>query len=203
MKMKPGAILFDMDGVLVDSLNSWWISLNTALKAHNHQEITREEFLEKYWGCDLHDTADKMGLDHEIVAICNESYQEHLDKVKMYPDVKDTLQKLKGYKKGIITNTPRDRTIQIIRNLKLGRYFDTVVTSDDVDRGKPSPDIVLKACKNLDVEPGDTITVGDTSSDVEAGKAAGCAVIGMNIDADYTVEKLSELTKLFETIDHS
>ena len=197
--MKPDAILFDMDGVLVESLDLWWTSLNTALKAHGRQEITREEFLEKYWGYDLNDTMDKMGLDHEIVATCNESYKEYLDKVEMYPDVKDTLQKLERYRKGIITNTPRDRAIQVIRNLKLGRYFDTVVTSDDVDRGKPSPGIVLKACKNLDVEPGDAITVGDTGSDVEAGKAAGCTVVGMNINADYTIKKISELTEIFET----
>ncbi len=198
MKMKPDAILFDMDGVLVDSLDSWRASLNAALKAHNHQEITKEEFIEKYWGYDLYATLDKIGLDHEIVTACNELYQEHLDKVTMYPDVKDTLQKLKGYKKGIITNTPRNRAIQVIKNFKLGRYFDTVVTSDDVDRGKPSPDIVLKACKNLGVEPVDAVTVGDTGSDVEAGKAAGCAVIGMNIDADLTVGKMSDLTEIFK-----
>lgn len=116
----------------------------------------------------------------------------------MYPDVKDTLQKLKEYKKGIITNTPRNRAIQVIKNFKLGRYFDTVVTSDDVDRGKPSPDIVLKACKNLGIEPADVVTVGDTGSDVEAGNAAGCTVIGMNIDADFTVGKMSDLTEIFE-----
>ena len=198
MKMKPGAILFDMDGVLVDSLDSWRSSLNAALKANNHQEITKEEFIEKYWGYDLYATFDKMGLDHGVVTACNELYREHLDKVKMYPEVKEILQKLEGYKKGIITNTPRNRAIQVIKNFKLGRYFDTVVTSDDVERGKPSPDIVLKACKNLGVEPVDAVAVGDTSSDVEAGKSAGCVVIGINIDADITVEKMSDLTDIFK-----
>jgi len=198
MKMKPGAILFDMDGVLVDSLDSWRASINAALKVHNHREITNEEFIEKYWGYDLYATFDKMGLDREIVTTCNELYRENLDKVTMYPDVKSTLQKLKDYKKGIITNTPRNRAIQIIKNFKLGRYFDTIVTSDDVDRGKPSPDIVLKACKNLGVEPVDVVTVGDTVSDVEAGKAAGCVVIGINVDTEITVEKMSDLTEIFK-----
>ena len=173
MKLKPDAILFDMDGVLVDSLDSWRSSLNAALKAHNNQEITKEEFIEKYWGYDLYATFDKIGLDRTIVTACNELYQEHLDKVTMYPDVKYTLKKLKRYKKGIITNTPRNRAIQVIKNFKLGRYFDTVVTSDDVDRGKPNPDIVLKACKNLGIEPAEVVMVGDTGSDVEAGKSAG------------------------------
>ena len=141
---------------------------------------------------------DKIGLDHGIVTACNELYKEHLVKVTIYPDVKDTLQKLERYKKGIITNTPRNRAIQVIKNFKLGGYFDTVVTSDDVDRGKPSPDIVLKACKNLGIEPADVVTVGDTDSDVEAGNTAGCTVIGMNIDADFTVGKMSDLADILE-----
>jgi beta-phosphoglucomutase-like phosphatase (HAD superfamily) len=57
---------------------------------------------------------------------------------------------------------------------------------------------VLKACKNLGVEPVDAVTVGDTGSDVEAGKAAGCAVVGMNIGADFTVGKMSDLTEIFK-----
>jgi HAD superfamily hydrolase (TIGR01549 family) len=198
MKLKPDAILFDMDGVLIDSLDSWRSSLNAALKAHNNQEITKEEFIEKYWGYDLYATLDKIGLDHSIVTACNELYQEYFDKVTMYPDVKDTLQKLKRYKKGIITNTPRNRAIQVIKNFKLGRYFNTVVTSDDVDIGKPNPDIVLKACKNLGIEPAEVVMVGDTGSDLEAGNTAGCTVIGMNIDADFTVGKMSDLADIFE-----
>ena len=57
---------------------------------------------------------------------------------------------------------------------------------------------MLKACKNLGVEPVNAVTVGDTDSDLEAGKAAGCAVIGMNIDADITVRKMSDLTEIFK-----
>ena len=48
MKLVPNAILFDMDGVLVDSLDSWWKALNSSLKRFKYQEITRDEFIKIY-----------------------------------------------------------------------------------------------------------------------------------------------------------
>jgi HAD superfamily hydrolase (TIGR01509 family) len=196
MKMKPSAILFDMDGVLVDSLDSWIISLNAALKAFDHKEITRDEFIEKYWGHDLNDNLKRMGLSKEIGIFCNNIYGEHLGAIKIYPDTKITLKKLKKYKKGVITNTPKECTHQILKKFDIEKYFDIVMTSDEVLRGKPYPDIVFKACSTLNVKPKNVLLVGDTDSDVKAGKTAGCTIVGINIKADYTIKRLSELTNL-------
>ena len=196
MKRKPSAILFDMDGVLVDSLDSWWFSLNSALRAFNHKAITRNEFIEKYWGHDLYDNLDRMGLDHRIGTFCNNVYGEHLDAIKIYPDTRDTLEKFKEYKKGVITNTPKDCTCRILKKFDIEQFFDSVTTSDEVPKAKPYPDIVLKACNVLDVKPEDVVLIGDTDSDVKAGRAAGCTVVGININADYTIKRLSETTKL-------
>ena len=198
MKLKPDAILFDMDGVLIDSLESWLASLNAALKYLNHKEISREDFVKKYWGHDLYDNLEKMGLSREIGVFCNDVYSNHLDAVRIYPDTKDTLQKLGGYKKGIITNTPKVCAHEIMKQFDLEKYFDVVITSDEVNKAKPDTEIVLKACEFLDVEPRDVVLVGDTNSDVKAGKAAGCTVIGVNIGADYTVKDISELTRFIE-----
>jgi HAD superfamily hydrolase (TIGR01509 family) len=198
MKLKPRAILFDMDGVLIDSLESWLSSLNAALKYLDYKEITREDFVKKYWGHDLYDNLEKMGLSREIGVFCNDVYSNHLDSVRIYPDTKNTLQKLSGYKKGIITNTPKVCAYEIMKQFDLEKYFDVVITSDDVNKAKPDPEIVLKACEFLDVEPKDVVLVGDTNSDIQAGKAAGCTVIGVNIGADYTVKDISELTRLIE-----
>jgi len=84
----------------------------------------------------------------------------------------------------------------IQKNLGIDRYFDAIVTVDDVSRGKPSPEIVLKACDFLKVNPKDVLLIGDTDSDVKAGKTAGCTVVGVKIDADYTINSLSELTDI-------
>lgn len=198
MKMKPSAILFDMDGVLVDSLDSWLSSLNVALRSFNHKEITQEEFIEKYWGHDLYDNLKRMGLSNEIGMFCNSVYGEHLDAIKIYPDTKEMLQKLKGYKKGIITNTPKDCAHQILKDFDIEQYFEIVITSDEVAKAKPDPEIVLKACEFLGVKPENVVLIGDTDSDVKAGRAAGCTVIGVNVEADYTVKSLSELMNLVD-----
>ena len=196
MKLKPSAILFDMDGVLVESLDSWWLSLNDALKAFNHKEITKDEFIKKYWGHDLKYNLEKMGIDYEILKFCNTSYRNHTDSVNTYKDTKKTLKNLKDYKKGIITNTPKDCAKQVLIRNNLEKYFDVIVTGDDVSIGKPNPEIVFKACKLLNVKPKEVILVGDTESDLLAGRAAGCIVVGKNIKADYTIKNLYDLTKL-------
>ena len=70
------------------------------------------------------------------------------------------------------------------------------MTSDDVFRGKPNPEIVFKTCISLEVKPKDVLLVGDTDSDVLAGRAAGCKVIGINIAADYTINNITDLITL-------
>ena len=199
MNYKPKAILFDMDGVLIESLDSWWFSFNDALKAFNQKEISRDEFIEKYWGHDTRYNLENMGMDYEILKFCNMAYKNHIDSIKIYPDTKSTLEYLSAYKKGIITNTPLDCAKQVLEKHNLEKYFDVIVTVDEVKRGKPSPEIVFKACEYLNLEPRDVFLVGDTESDVLAGKAAGCIVIGKNIEADYTINKLFDLIKLVKT----
>jgi HAD superfamily hydrolase (TIGR01509 family) len=73
-----------------------------------------------------------------------------------------------------------------------------IITSDQIENGKPEPDIVFEACKRLDVKSEEVILIGDTESDVNAGRSAGCKVIGINIKGDYTIKKISDLTNLLK-----
>jgi len=195
-KLQPDAILFDMDGVLVDSLDAWWKSLNQALKKFGYNEISRDEFIREYWGHDLFDNIKKMNISMDVGKLCNKLYKMNVDDVKIYPGVKTVLQRLEKYKKSIITNTPKDSAVEILRRLDIKKYFEFVLTSDDVSIAKPSPEIILKSCEILGVKVEDVILVGDTISDVKAGRSAGCRVVGINVDADYTITSVSELTKL-------
>jgi len=198
MRLKPKAILFDMDGVLVDSIDSWLLSLNSALEAFNHKKISMEEFVKKYWGHDLYDNLRKMNLPLKVAPFCNNVYSNNTDKIKIFSETKPTLEKLGKYKKAIITNTPKDCAVKILKQFNIEKFFEFVMTSDDVSMGKPNPEIVLKACKRFKVEPKDVLLIGDTDNDVKAGKSAGCIVIGVNVEADYTIKNISELYSLLE-----
>ncbi len=196
-KIRPKAILFDMDGVLVDSIDSWWQSLNHALKSHDMDPISKEEFFEKYWGHDLYDNLKRNKLPLKVGMFCNNVYGDHLGAVKIYENVKEVLEKLSAYPKCVVTNTPRDCTKQILKNFNLEKYFKHVFTSDDVKLAKPNPEIILLACKKLGLKPEEIVLVGDTDSDIKAGKAAGCNVIGIRIKADYYVEDISGILEIF------
>ena len=198
VKLKPAAILFDMDGVLVDSLDSWWKSLNAALKNYKNKEISRQEFIEKFWGHELLGNLRKLGLDEKIIVFCNNIYYNYIDELKIFAGTKETLKKLKKYPKAIVTNTPRDCTIRILNNFGIDKYFKVIITSDQIERGKPSPDLIYEACKRLGVKTEEVVLIGDTESDVKAGRAAGCKVIGINVDADFSIKNISELLNIID-----
>jgi HAD superfamily hydrolase (TIGR01509 family) len=198
IKIKPSAILFDLDGVLIDSLDSWRNALNQALKTFNSEEISKNEFVNNYWGHDLKYTLKQMNLDPNIETFCNEIYGNHLDTINIYPDAKSTLKELDKYVKVLITNTPRNCTQQILKKFDIKHYFSFFLTSDDVEKSKPNPEIIYKACQHLNVSPKKVLLVGDTTSDVMAGKAAGCIVVGINTKTDFTINRLSELTDIVE-----
>lgn len=198
MKLAPSAILFDMDGVLVDSLDSWWKALNSALKRFKHKEITREEFITTYWGHDLKDNLKRLQLNPEVASFCNVTYGNHIDYIRIYPDTKETLEQLSSYTKAIITNTPSDCARQILKKFSIEKYFQEIITSDDVTKAKPDPEIVFNACARLGVDAKKVILVGDTESDVKAGRAAGCTVIGLNVPADIVIQRLVELPGLLQ-----
>jgi HAD superfamily hydrolase (TIGR01509 family) len=198
MKLAPSAILFDMDGVLVDSLDSWWKALNSALIRFKHQEITRDEFIKTYWGHDLKANLKRLQLNPQVAQFCNITYGNYLDFIKIYPDTKSTLRQLASYKKAIITNTPTDCARQILRKFEIEQYFKEIITSDDVVKAKPDPEIVFKACERLGVDSKTVILVGDTQSDVKAGRAAGCTVVGLGIAADITIQRLLDLVDLLQ-----
>ena len=82
-----------------------------------------------------------------------------------------------------------------MRNFKLKKYFGAIITMNDVKKGKPAPDMVLKACKILKVSPKNTILVGDSMNDMIAGKRAGCVTVGYKIKGDYRIERLKEIEK--------
>jgi phosphoglycolate phosphatase len=80
------------------------------------------------------------------------------------------------YKLGVITNTDTDIAIKILKKFRILEYFDVVVGGDIINP-KPSPDPIIKACNFFMIKPEETLFIGDTLTDIKAGKAAGSKTV--------------------------
>jgi len=215
------AVLFDLDGVIINSFESWYQAFNAMLRRYGKEEISREEFRVKCWGPDLKHNLDAWNLDEEAGHYCIDKQLELVELIELFPDAKEVLSRIRHkYKVGLVTNTPKKNVARILEHFQLARFFDVVLTGDDVHEGKPNAEMVIEACRRLKVKPENVILVGDTESDFQAGKSAGCTVIGIgtgagagagvgagvdaksgantdiDIEIDMYIEKLNELLSL-------
>lgn len=198
----PKAILFDMDGVLIDSQHAWWKAINVALSCSNHATITKKEFIDNLWGNDFKTSISYLGIKANVFLDCKEWTQTYLDYVLLKKDVISTLSSLKqSFPLAVITNTQRFITEQVLNRFHLTSFFNAVVCADDVKKGKPAPDIIYQACKQLNVSTSEVIVVGDTKSDLNASKSAGCEMIGMNFNnGGKIIHNLSELPAVIKKV---
>ena len=192
----PKALLFDLDGVLIDSVDSWWHALNEAFKHYNYQSISKESFMQQYWGHDLRDILSKQKINLGIATFLCNIYHRYHHHITIYEDTIPTLKQLNTIPKAIITNTPSHCTYPILDHFNLTSHFQIIVCSDDVTKSKPDPALIFEACHRLNLVPQDIIMIGDTKSDIQAAEAAGCLIIGKNIKGNSTITNLTELISL-------
>ncbi|MCW7071253.1 MAG: HAD family hydrolase [Methanophagales archaeon] len=207
-KRKIEAVLFDLDGVIINSFESWFQAFNRMLKAYRREEVSRAEFRVRCWGPDLdHILENFLGKSNQkdsfsLVNFKRKVLDEQLNLinlVELSPGAREVLSRLRGeckLKVGLVTNTPKKNVQGIFEQFGLFEYFDAVVTGDEVARGKPDAEMVLEACKRLGVKPENSVLVGDTESDFQAGKSAGCAVVvgvGVESSCDLHIKNLNEL----------
>jgi len=201
IKPKLKAILFDLDGVLLDSFEAWYNVFNHVRKDLKLKEISREEFRKNTWGTSAENDV-KMYFKGRSVKEIGNAYKtlikKYIDKIKLLPDAVNVLKNVKGknIKIGLVTNSYRKPTFEMLRFHKIENYFDAVVTIDDVKRAKPYPDSIIKLCEKLNVMPQEAILVGDTKNDFKAGRAASVFVVGLNTHGDLIISKLSDLLEL-------
>ena len=168
------AILFDLDGVLVDTYEVWFQLLNEVARRHGYAPITAEAY-KKSWGQGIEVDVNLYYTRHTVEQIRDEYaryYGDFLHHLKVMEGAEQTLKSLR-FPKAVITNSPVGLARRALALGKLEQYFDTVVGCDEVPRSKPAPDGVLEACRRLGVTPAETVLIGDSRFDEGAAKAAG------------------------------
>ncbi len=185
--MKIRAILFDMDGVLVDAKEWHYEALNQALALFG-MEINRYDHLVTYDGLPTKKKLEMLsmerGLSKRLHGFINEMKQKFtLDYIhtKCAPLFchEYALSRLKkeGYYIGVCSNSMRQTVSLIMAQSKLEPYLDLSLSNEDVIQGKPDPEIYIKAMAHLGVSPQECFIVEDNEKGIKAAKGSGAHVM--------------------------
>lgn len=174
-------VLFDLDGTLIDSKDLILSSFRHTLETHRGTAPPDETWLATM-GRPLVTQLRGFAADEEEVEAMLETYLDHNlthhdDLVRGYDGVTETLERLRGegYPLGIVTSKKLEGTRRGLRRCGLPEdWFETIVTADDVSRGKPDPEPLQIALGRMnETDPGRAIYIGDSIHDMFAGGAAG------------------------------
>lgn len=205
------AVLFDLDGTLIDSMWLWHAidieylkrfnltppkDLSTAIEGMSYHE-TAVYFKERF---NINDSLEKIKSDWDEM-----SHDMYCTKVSLKPGVQSFLELLKnkGIKMAIGTSNSYSLAVDVLKAHNIYEYFNTIVTSGMVGQGKPNPDVYLEAARQINVVPDKCIVFEDVVQGIMAGKNAGMKVVGVFDEAskNTTDEKIRLADYYVETIE--
>ena len=186
MSAKPiRAVIFDLDGTLVDSAGEIAAALDAALFELGLPSIAKEK-VETLIGRGVRVLVER-ALEHlgarpdidEAVRRFESHYAKNVGRhAELFAGVLPGLQRLHGagFPLSVVTNKPRYFTERLLERLAIDRFFSATVAGDDGIRRKPHGDMLLEACRRMGSEPAASLMLGDSDNDIVAARAAGCPV---------------------------
>ncbi len=183
----PFGVLFDMDGVLVDSGPAHRESWQRLARKHG-LEVSAERFRQTFgrpsrdiirflWGAQV--TDDQVGrLDAEKETLYRQLIRDH---IPLMPGCRELLARLRkaGYRLAVATSGPPENLDLVISDGLIANYFEAEVHGFEIARGKPAPDCLLLAAERLELPPERCIVVEDAPVGIEAAHAAGMKTIAL------------------------
>lgn len=196
------AVIFDMDGLMIDSERVTFEGYQHVLAKEN---LTMSE--EKYKTLlgkpvkAVHDLfKEDYGPQYDVDQIIKDVHayiakRFETEGVPLKPGLVELLKYLKenNYKTIIATSSHRNRVDLIVKQAQIDQYFDDSICGDEVTKGKPNPEVFLKACQKLQVSPQDALVLEDSESGINAAYNAEVKVIGIP-DMKYPEEKYVKMT---------
>jgi phosphoglycolate phosphatase/AHBA synthesis associated protein len=171
------AVLFDLDGVLIDSYEAWFHVVNAAARGFGCPEVSRERF-QSVWGQGISADVKHLypGRTHrEVEAAYEQAMAEQRGTIRVNPEAGAALEELarRGIPRACVTNTQVGLARAILTASALLTRFDAVEGMAEGRREKPAPDLLLAALARFAVAPADALMVGDSRYDREAAANAG------------------------------
>ncbi len=201
--MQIKAILFDMDGVLIDAKDWHYEALNKALGLFG-MEISRYDHLTTFDGLPTKVKLQMLGKRfflpeslHPFINEVKQSYTAELVHQRCHPlfNHEYALSKLhsQGYKIAVCSNSIR-KTIELMMDkAELTPYLDLIVSNEDVTKAKPDPEMYQTAMRKFGLQPEECIVVEDNPNGIMAGKASGASVLEVATVYDVTYENIMRL----------
>jgi phosphoglycolate phosphatase len=190
--MEIKALIFDIDGTLVDSFETYYGVFNSGIADYNIGKVSRDvlrKLLAKNLSLrEILQRVFPLPIDDVTYETCRETiirlYREaELEGVKSFPGTEELFRYVKGMgiKIGIATgrmSTVEDEWIRFTR-LGLHSFISAIVTSREVRQRKPAPDVIIECARRLDVPPRQCVVIGDTESDIVASRTAGAIAVAV------------------------
>lgn len=209
-KLELKTILFDMDGVVIDSEKLHLRAMGLTLEQHGIKYS--QSFLNDYVGRSdesffryVYENMDNTHSMEELLEEKNAFFEDLLKELKYVEGFTDFIQKVKSIKlqAGLVTSSSLFTVRKVDKLLNLTSFFDIVITEEDTQKHKPNPEPYLLALENLGADHRSTLIIEDSINGILAGKAAGCRVAGLTTSfdaatlqdagADWVINSFSDL----------
>ncbi|MDD6056106.1 MAG: HAD family phosphatase [Helicobacter sp.] len=206
--MKIKAVIFDMDGVLIEAKDWHYEALNRALKLFG-MEISYSEHLTTFDGLPTRKKLEILSVDRnlpqglhsfinklkqlytmEIVySACKPRFHHQFALSRLYSE---------GYKMAVCSNSIRNTIEVMMQKAALDSYFSFYVSNEDVKSGKPNPEMYIKAIAKLGLDPQECMIIEDNENGIKAAKASGASVMIVNEVSDVNYENIKKHIAKFQ-----
>jgi HAD superfamily hydrolase (TIGR01662 family) len=182
LRGKIAGVMFDWDGVLLDSLGASYNVYNRIFESVGTRRLTMDEFLELQ-SPNWYDFYIKIGLPTDLWKRVDSDwmrlYKEerpllHADAVKCLDDLQGS-----GFKLALVSNGSRRRVEEEVARFGLASYFQSIACGEKREELKPSPVMIERTLSVLDLKPANAVYVGDAPADIQAAKNAGVSSIAL------------------------
>lgn len=202
------AVIFDMDGVLIEAKEWHYDSLNRALSLFGYQ-ISRYDHVTTFDGLPTRRKLEMLTIEnklpkelHDFINEMKQIYTMELIHAQCKPRFvhEYALSKLVslGYKLAVASNSIRPTVELMMQKSHLDTYLSVILSSDDVLTPKPSPDIYIKAINKLGISPKECLIVEDNENGIKAAKASGAHVMVVHEVEDVNIENILKNIELAE-----
>ncbi len=205
---KIKAVIFDMDGVLIEAKDWHYEALNKALQLFG-MEISRYDHLVTYDGLPTKKKLEMLtyerGLPKGLHTFINDMKQQYTMEI-VYAECKPrfyheyALSKLKneGYNMAVCSNSIRNTIEVMMQKASLEQYLDFYISNQDVKNGKPDPEMYIKAIERMGLNPDECMIVEDNENGIKAARASGANVMIVDSVEDVNYENIKKHIALFE-----